>query len=149
MRTRRPVALAASLALLACTQGPAPQAPAPTGPAAAAPAPVSAPAAAPAPATAARPAAPAVAPMAVGPGGWVKEFGTMWTFDAPPLAYWKAAYDFAPTPAWLDHVRLSAARLPGCSGFPSNLRSASVSLSIYASKPHPASQLKQMVGTRV
>jgi hypothetical protein len=53
--------------------------------------------------------------MAVGPGGWVKEFGTMWTFDAPPLAYWKAAYGFEPTPAWLDHVRLSAARLPGCS----------------------------------
>ena len=53
--------------------------------------------------------------MVVGPGGWVKEFGTMWTFDAPPLAYWKAAYGFEPTPTWLDHVRLSAARLPGCS----------------------------------
>ncbi len=47
--------------------------------------------------------------------GFVKEFGTMWTFDAPPLAYWKAAYDFAPERAWLDHVRLSAVRIPGCS----------------------------------
>jgi len=47
--------------------------------------------------------------------GFVKEFGTMWTFDAPPLAYWKAAYDFTPDQAWLDHVRLSAVRIPGCS----------------------------------
>src|SRR6185295_743964 len=46
---------------------------------------------------------------------FVKEFGTMWTFDAPPLAYWKARYDFAPDKAWLDHVRLSAIRIPGCS----------------------------------
>ena len=49
------------------------------------------------------------------PAGWVKEFGTMWTFDAPPLAYWKARYDFAPDQAWLDHVRLSSLRIPGCS----------------------------------
>ena len=47
--------------------------------------------------------------------GFVKEFGTMWTFDAPPLGYWKARYDFAPDKAWLDHVRLSAIRIPGCS----------------------------------
>jgi hypothetical protein len=47
--------------------------------------------------------------------GWVKEFGTMWTFDAPPRAYWKARYDFAPDQAWLDHVRLSSIRIPGCS----------------------------------
>jgi hypothetical protein len=57
----------------------------------------------------------AATPLATGPGGWVKEFGTMWTFDAPPLAYWQAAYDFKPTKAWLDHARLAAARLPGCS----------------------------------
>jgi hypothetical protein len=47
--------------------------------------------------------------------GFVKEFGTMWTFDAPPLAYWKSRYDFSPDKAWLDHVRLSAIRIPGCS----------------------------------
>ncbi len=47
--------------------------------------------------------------------GYVPEFGTMWTFDAPPLDYWKAKYDFSPDKAWLDHVRLSAVRLPGCS----------------------------------
>src|SRR3990170_5037813 len=58
--------------------------------------------------------APAV-PVATGPGGWVKEVGTMWTFDAPPLDYWQGAYGFRPPPAWLEHVRLSAARLPGCS----------------------------------
>jgi hypothetical protein len=49
------------------------------------------------------------------PAGWVKEFGTMWTFDAPPLAYWKARYDFVPDQAWLDHVRLASIRIPGCS----------------------------------
>src|SRR5690348_4926770 len=47
--------------------------------------------------------------------GFVKEFGTMWTFDAPPLAYWKARYGFTPDQAWLDHVRLSSIRIPGCS----------------------------------
>ncbi len=43
------------------------------------------------------------------------ETGKMWTFDVPPLDYWAKRYDFHPTQAWLDHVRLSAARLPGCS----------------------------------
>lgn len=65
----------------------------------------------------------ATAPSTVGaaraPGqastGFIKEFGTMWTFDAPPLAYWEETYGFRATGDWLDHVRLSVARLPGCS----------------------------------
>lgn len=64
----------------------------------------------PEPRPAARPAAPAVDPAHP-----VKEFGTMWTFDAPPLAYWKERYGFEPDQPWLDHVRLSAVRIPGCS----------------------------------
>ena len=42
------------------------------------------------------------------------ETGKMWTFDAPPLDYWAKRYDFHPSPAWLDHARLSSVRIPGC-----------------------------------
>jgi hypothetical protein len=47
--------------------------------------------------------------------GYKPEFGTMWTFDSPPLDYWRTRYNFTPDQAWLDHVRLSAVRIPGCS----------------------------------
>jgi hypothetical protein len=43
------------------------------------------------------------------------ETGKMWTFDQPPLAYWAKRYGFQATPEWLDHVRLSSLRIPGCS----------------------------------
>ncbi len=43
------------------------------------------------------------------------ETGKMWTFDVPPLEYWAKRYGFRPGREWLDHARLSAARLPGCS----------------------------------
>ncbi|MGH7416773.1 MAG: S46 family peptidase, partial [Candidatus Rokuibacteriota bacterium] len=43
------------------------------------------------------------------------ETGKMWTFDVPPLEYWAKRYGFRPGQEWLDHARLSAARLPGCS----------------------------------
>jgi hypothetical protein len=35
----------------------------------------------------------------------------MWTFDNPPLKRWKEQYGFEPSREWLDHARLSTARL--------------------------------------
>jgi hypothetical protein len=35
----------------------------------------------------------------------------MWTFDNPPFGQLKAKYNFTPTQAWLDHLRLSCVRL--------------------------------------
>jgi hypothetical protein len=54
-------------------------------------------------------------PVALQPIGYRTEFGTMWTFDAPPLDYWRKTYSFAPDKAWLDRVRLAAVRTPNCS----------------------------------
>ena len=36
--------------------------------------------------------------------------GKMWTFEYPPVNYFKEEYNFAPSKEWLDHVRLSALR---------------------------------------
>ncbi len=42
--------------------------------------------------------------------------GKMWTFDYPPMDYFKQTYNFTPTKEWFEKARLSALRLPGCSG---------------------------------
>ena len=42
------------------------------------------------------------------------ETGKMWTFDVPPLDYWARRYEFRPPQQWLDHARLSAVRISGC-----------------------------------
>lgn len=69
---------------------------------------------APAPATVPR------APVATAPAqpiapGSMQEFGTMWTFDSPPLEYWQSRYGFTASQAWLDRVRLASVRIAGCS----------------------------------
>ncbi|MBM4162558.1 MAG: S46 family peptidase [Ignavibacteria bacterium] len=41
--------------------------------------------------------------------------GRMWTFDYPPIDYFKTSYGFAPDEAWFEKARLAALRLPNCS----------------------------------
>ena len=38
------------------------------------------------------------------------DMGKMWTFDNPPIEYFKKTYDFAPDEKWFEETRLSALR---------------------------------------
>ncbi|MGI8733784.1 MAG: S46 family peptidase [Pyrinomonadaceae bacterium] len=40
----------------------------------------------------------------------------MWTFDNPPRKQWKERYNFEPSDAWLEQIRLSAVKIEGSSG---------------------------------
>ena len=40
----------------------------------------------------------------------------MWTFDNPPRKLWKERYNFEPSDAWLEHIRLASVRIEGASG---------------------------------
>ena len=40
--------------------------------------------------------------------------GKMWTFEYPPLDYFREAYGFTPDSAWFRTARLGALRLPNC-----------------------------------
>ncbi len=41
--------------------------------------------------------------------------GKMWTFEYPPLEYFRDTYGFTPDDQWFEHARLGALRLPNCS----------------------------------
>ncbi|PWN08096.1 S46 family peptidase [Rhodohalobacter mucosus] len=48
--------------------------------------------------------------------------GRMWTFEYAPVDYFAETYNFDPDSAWFEHARMSAVRIPGCSGsFVSNM----------------------------
>ena len=40
--------------------------------------------------------------------------GRMWTFDYPPVDFFKTTYGFTPDKAWFEKARLGTLRLPGC-----------------------------------
>ena len=113
---RSPLALATllPLALLACSGSSRPAPPA--APPAAQPAPAPS-AAAPAP------VAPTASPGITVSGGvnldtiraGTFDNGKMWTFEFPPMDYFREEYGFTPDQAWFDHARLGALRLPNCS----------------------------------
>ena len=63
---------------------------------------------------------PALKPEPASPSGLEQvkagmfDTGKMWTFDYPPMDYFKRVYNFTPTKEWFEKARLSALRLPGC-----------------------------------
>ena len=40
----------------------------------------------------------------------------MWTFDNPPRKQWKERYNFEPSDAWLEKIRLASVKIEGSSG---------------------------------
>lgn len=40
----------------------------------------------------------------------------MWTFDNPPRKQWKERYNFDPSDAWLEQIRLASVKIEGSSG---------------------------------
>ena len=42
--------------------------------------------------------------------------GKMWTFEYAPLDYFSETYGFTADQSWLDRIRMSVLRVPGCSG---------------------------------
>jgi hypothetical protein len=41
------------------------------------------------------------------------ELGRMWTFQDPPLEWWEEAYQFSPSPEWLEKVQTASLRFGG------------------------------------
>ncbi len=68
----------------------------------------------------------------------------MWLYNDFPKARFKAAYNYTPDDAWLDHVRLSSARLLGGSGCSASFVSAS---GLVMTNDHCARECVQQVST--